>query len=457
MPGLNTSMDIAVQALMAEQGALDVTTNNISNVNTPGYSRELAVFQEAPPIQEGNVVYGTGVTLAQFQSVRDQMLQLRMYEETAQQGDSQAQLNSLSQIQTNFADPSQGVGGALTAFFNSLSQLSTNPTDPNARQQVLTAANNLAAAFHQSAAALGQVQTAMDQTVPQTVSQINQLTSQIAQLNAQVAQMQGLGQDPGTTQDQRDQLVQQLSQLTDVSVTQTDHGITITTANGVPLVVGGQSFALQSGAASGNGLQGVFAAGQDITSQIQGGTLGGTIQVRDSVIPNLLSQLDTLASQFTASFNSANQAGFDLSGNPGGNFFTPQAAVSGAASSFGVAITDPSLIAASLDGSAGSNGNVTKMLAVQGQPLPEGVTPMSAYANLVLAVGNYGANAQANVTASGASLQQLTDERNAISGVSLDEESTNMIQYQRAYEAAARVVTTVDSMLQTLLGVGVTK
>jgi len=456
MPGLNTSMNIAVQALMAEQGALDVTTNNISNVNTPGYSRQLAVFQESPTVLEGKVAYGTGVTLEQFQSVRDQMLQLRIYEETAQQGNAQAQLNSLSQIQTTFADPSQGIGGALTAFFNSLSQLSTNPTDTNARQQVLIAANNLANAFHQSASALGQVQQQLDQTVPQAVNQINELTAQIAKLNAQVAQMQGVGQDPGTTQDQRDQLILQLSQLVDVSVTQTDQGVTLTTANGVPLVVGGQNFELQSGAASG-GMQGVFANGQDITSQIQGGKLGGTIQARDGVIPDLLSQLDTLASQFTTSFNAANQSGFDLSGNPGGNIFTPLASVTGAASSFGVAITDPALIAASADGSAGSNGNVAQMLAVRDQQLPEGVTPMGAYSNLVLAVGNYGASAQANVSASSTTLQQLTDQRNAVSGVSLDEESTNMILYQRAYQAAARVVTTVDSMLQTVLSMGVTR
>lgn len=456
MPGLNTSMNIAVQALMAEQGALDITSNNIANVNTPGYSRELAVFQESPTVQEGNIAYGTGVTLKQFQSVRDQMLQLRIYEETGQQANSQAQLNSLNQIQTAFADPSQGVGGALTAFFNSLSQLSTSPTDPNARKQVLIAANNLATAFHQSAATLEQVQSQMDQTVPQTVNQINQLTAQIAKLNAQVAQLQGVGKDPGTTQDQRDQLIQQLSQLVDVSVTQTDQGVTLTTANGVPLVVAGQNFQLNSGAASG-GLQGIFAQGQDITSQITGGSLGGTLQVRDTVIPNLLSQLDTLASQFTSSFNAANQSGFDLKGNVGGNVFVPIASVSGAASSFSVAITDPSLIAASSDGSAGSNGNVAQMLNVQNQQLPEGATPLGAYANLVLAVGNYGSTAQANVTASSSSLQQLADQRGAISGVSLDEESTNMIQYQRAYEAAARIVTTVDSMLQTLLGVGVTK
>lgn len=456
MPGLNTSLSIAVQALQAEQGALSVTTNNISNVNTPGYSRQVAVLNEAPTFHENSVTFGGGVTLEQFQSVRDQLLQLRLYEEIQQQSNSQAQLNSLNQIEGIFSDPSQGVGGALSTFFSSISQLSTNPTDANARQQVLTAANNLANQFHQAVTSLGTIQSGLDQAVPQTVDQINRLTSQIAKLNGQVAQLQGLGQDPGTIQDQRDELIRQLSGLVNVSVTQTEHGLTLTTGNGVPLVVANQSFDLKSGTGSGTTLQDVFSAqGQDITTQIQGGQLGGTLQVRDQVIPQVLSQLDTLASQFATAFNAKHQGGFDASGNAGGNFFTPPAAVAGAAASFAVAIADPKLIAASSDGSAGSNGNLAQLLAVRDQQLPSGASPMDMYSNLVLQVGNLGANAQSDVTAGDLSVQQITDQRSSVSGVSLDEETTNMIKYQRAYEAGARVVTTVDSMFDTLMNMGV--
>src|SRR5262249_24372103 len=153
--------------------------------------------------------------------------------------------------------------------------------------------------------------------------------------------------------------------------------------------------------------------------------------------------------------NTAHQGGTDLNGNPGGNLFTPQATVAGAAANFEVAISDPTLSAASSDGSAGSNGNLTAMLAIRDQQLPSGAKPLDAYSNLVLSVGNYGANAQAAVTAGDLSLRQLTDQRSAVSGVSLDEETTNMIQFQRAYQAAARIVTTVDSMMQTLLAMGV--
>jgi flagellar hook-associated protein 1 len=456
MPGLNTSLNIAVEALNANQGALDVTTNNIANVNTSGYTRQVAILNEAPTFQDSGVTFGGGVTLEQYQSVRDELLQLRIYEETQHQNNSQTQLNSLNQIEGIFSDPTQGVGGALSAFFNSMSRLSTNPTDSNARQAVLTSANNLALSFHQAVANLNSIGTGLDQAVPQTVSQINRLTSQIATLNGQVAHMQGLGKEPGTIQDQRDEAIRQLSGLVNISVTQTEHGLTLTTANGAPLVVANQSFALQSNA-NNSVLEYVYSAqGQDITSQIQGGQLGGTIQIRDQVIPQLFTQLNTLASQFAASFNTQHAAGFDTSGNAGQNFFTPVPTTTDAAANFGVAITDPSLIAASSDGSAGSNGNLERLIALQNQQLPSGANPIDMYSNLVLQVGNLGSNAKANVTASNLSVQQLTDQRSSVSGVSLDEETTNMIRYQRAYEAGARVVTTVDSMYDTLMAMGVT-
>jgi flagellar hook-associated protein 1 len=456
MPGLNTSLSIAVQALQAEQAALSVTTNNISNVNTPGYSRQVAVLNEAPTFNENGTVFGGGVTLEQFQSIRDQLLQLRIYEETQQQSNSQTQLNSLNQVEGIFSDPTKGVGGALSAFFNSISQLSTNPTDSNARQAVLTSANNLAGSFHQAVTSLNTIGTGLDQAVPQTVDQINRLTAQIAKLNGQVAQMQGLGQDPGTIQDQRDELIRQLSGLVNVNVTQSEHGLTLTTGNGVPLIVANQSYALQANA-NNTVLEHVYSAqGQDITSQITGGQLGGTIQIRDQVLPQLFTQLNNLASQFTASFNTAHQAGFDAAGNDGGNFFTPLASTTDGAANFGVVITDPSLIAASSDGSAGSSGNLTQLLGLRDQQLPSGASPLDMYSNLVLQVGNLGANAQSDVTSSNASVLQLTDQRSSVSGVSLDEETTNMIRYQRAYEASARVVTTVDSMFSTLMNMGVT-
>jgi flagellar hook-associated protein 1 len=452
MGSLSSLLFMASQALGADQGALDATSNNIANQNTPGYSREIAILSEGEPTVEGNITFGTGVVLERIQSVRDQILQLQIAEQTQQQGNAQAQYSALQQVQGPFSDPTQGIGADFTAFFNSINQLSTDPTNIPNRQAVLAAAQHLVNDFHSTEQNLDSIQSGLSQSVAQNVTQINTLTQQIAQLNVKVGEMQKLGQDPGSLGDQEGQLIQQLSQLTNVNEIQTENGLTLTTGNGTPLVVAGQSFDLQTTTGP-SGTTGISSQGQDITSSLQGGQLGGNLQVQNALIPGLLQQLDSLASQFAASFNAAQASGYDLKGNAGQPLFSATSGA-GAAGSLMVAITDPNLIAASSDGTAGSNGNIANLLAVQNQALPSGDTPLNTYASLVSQTGNLTAQAKADVTASTASLNQLNDQLGAVTGVNLDEETTNLMNYQRAYEAAARVVTTVDALTQSVLDMG---
>jgi flagellar hook-associated protein 1 FlgK len=453
MGSLMASMWIAAQALDVDQGALDATSNNIANSNTPGYSREVVDLSEQTPVVFGNITYGTGVTLQQIQSIRDQVLTLQIAQQTSQQSNSQTQLNALQQVQAMFSVPTQGIGANLSAFFSSISQLSTNPSDGSQRQAVITAAQNLASSFNQTSQNLTGVQQNLNQSVSSTVNQINGLTQQIAQINAQVGQMQQLGQDPGSLMDQENQLINQLSQLTNVNEIQTEHGLTLTTGNGAALVVGNQSFALQTQTNPATGMADVFSQGQDITSSIQGGSLGGTVQVRDQDIPGILNQLNTLASQFATSFNAAQATGFDANGNPGQALFSATAGA-GAAASFSLVTTDPNAIAASSDGTAGSNGNVANLMAVQTNTLPSGQTPTDSYANMVSQSGNLAAQAQAENTASTTNVNQLSDQLGSISGVSINEETTNLLNYQNAFSAAARVVTTVDALTTDVLNMG---
>jgi flagellar hook-associated protein 1 FlgK len=452
MGSLTSSLWIAAQALGVDQGALDAAANNIANQNTPGYTREIAVLTEAAPTVEGNVTFGNGVELQQIRSVRDQILQLQIAEQTQQQGTAQAQYTALQQLQSSFSDPTQGIGAGFTAFFASISSLSTNPTNIPNRQAVLSAAQNLAADFRSSEQNLQSIQSGLNQTVEQNVTQINTLTGQIAQLNSQVGQMQKLGKDPGNLGDQETQLIQQLSQLTNVNQIQTENGLTLTTGNGAPLVVGGQSFALQITTGTG-GMADISSQGQNITSSLQGGELGGNLQVRDTVIPGMLVQIDNLASQFATSFNAAQASGYDLNGTGGQSLFSDTSGA-GAASNLTVAISDPSLIAASSDQTPGSNGNLANLMAVENQALPSGQSPLNIYANLVSQTGNFTSQAHVELTASTASLNQLNDQRGAVSGVNLDEETTNLINFQRAYQAAARVVSTVDALTLSVLDMG---
>jgi flagellar hook-associated protein 1 FlgK len=389
-----------------------------------------------------------------YQSVRDELVQTQIQQETQSQSGANAQLATLQQIQPTFTTSTQDIGTEMSAMFSSLSSLSTNPTSASAGQAVLTAGKNLATAFNTASNTLTSQQAGLNTQVTQDVSQINQLTQQIAALNPQIAELKATGQDGGTVQDQQNQLVLSLSALTSVAVTQTDNGETLSTGNGTPLVVGSQSFALQTTTGS-NGMQQVLDQnGSNITASLTTGDLGGTVQMRDQTIPGLLNQLDTLANQFGSAINAAQAQGFNQDGTAGQNFFSVPSTVAGSAASISVALTDPTQIASSSDGTAGSNGNLANLSAVQTSALPAGQTPGDAYANLVYQVGTLTSNATAESGATTSSLLQLNDQLSSVSGVSIDEESTNLITFQTAYEAAARVVSTVQALFSVTLAMG---
>jgi len=458
MSNLNATMATALSGLLADQGALETTTNNVANSSTPGYSRECPVLVPGDPVVEGPLTFGTGVVLQQVESVRDGILESRIQQETQQQGKQDALLAALQQTQVNFSSSSGDIGSAISSFFNSINQLSTNPSDLSLRQGVLTAAGNLATAFNQTAANLETQRTNLDLNVTQTVSQINQLTQQIAQLNGQISDLTNVGQNAGTFIDQRTQLIDQLSSLVDVSVIQSDKSITLTTSNGTALVAGEQAFQLaaQPTAAS---VSDVVANGQDITAQLTGGKLAGLIQARDQEIPGVLANLDSLASGLADAVNQVQTTGYDLNGNlaTGVNLFAPPPAGGvGAAASMSVALTDPTKLAVSSDGSPGSNGNAEAMYAINNQAVAGNQTPTDYYSGIVFGIGNSVANATAEDNASTLVLQQLNDQRGSISGVSLNEEAANLVQYQEAYNAAAKVVTTISDMMQTVINMKTT-
>jgi flagellar hook-associated protein 1 FlgK len=455
MGGLNTTLLLGMQALEATQGALAATSNNIANANTPGYTREVPQFSENEQNVSGSDVSGGGVSLVGLQSVRDELLNLQIQNQTSLQSSVDMQSSTLQQVQSYFSSTSGGdISSELAAFSSSLSQLSATPTSAAAQQGVISSGQDLANAFNNTANGLTSAQSYADGQVTQTVAQINSLTQQIAQLNGQLSHTSTTVKNGGTVQDQRDQLVQKLSTLTGISITQSNDGETITTGNGTPLVMGSQSFTLQRTTGS-TGMQQVLdSTGKNITASIQGGALGGAIQVRDQTIPGILTQLNTLASQFATAFNTAQAKGFDSNGNAGQNFFSVPANPANAASGISVSISNPALVAISSDGSAGSNGNVANLSAAVNGALPSGSTPANAYASVVFQVGTAASNATAQSSAIGLNLQQLTTQQGSVSAVSTNEEATNLLRFQTAYEAAARIVSTIQQLNSVTLNMG---
>jgi len=453
MGGLSTALLIGVGGLDAAQGALDATSNNIANVNTPGYTREVAQFSEVPENDSNSQITGGGVTLDGLMSIRDELLNMQINQQTSLQNAADTESSSLQQLQTNFTSTGTDIASALTAFSSSLVQLSGNSSSSAAQQGVLSAGQNLAAAFNSTANGLTGAQATANEQVPDTVSQINSLTQQIAQLNGQLAQVPA-AENGGTTKDQLDQAVQQLAALTNISITQTNNGETITTGSGTPLVIGNQSFSLQTATGPGGLNEVLDSNGNNITSTISSGTLGGSLNIANQVIPGFLTQLNTLASQFATAFNAAQAAGSDSNGNPGAAFFTGTANLNSAAADIDVGLTSPSQIAISSDGAGGGNGNVANLSAVLTSPLPSGESPENSYASLVFNVGAAASNASTQSTAIGDSLTQLNTLQGSVSAVNIDEETANLLRFQTAYEAATRIVSTVQVLNNATLNMG---
>jgi flagellar hook-associated protein 1 FlgK len=455
MSNLFGSISIAMSSMLAQQSAISVTANNVSNINTPGYSRQRAELTEGDSVMTGTRMVGTGVTLSKITSLRDRVLELRIDAEKQQQGALQAQVNSLSDIEVMFSSDTTNLGDSINIFFNSLSDLSSDPSSVPLRQTVLMNANNLANGFQNTAVTLQQRQSSLDQDIQQSVTQINQIAKQIADLNRQISAMGSTNEDQiGAFVDQRTSLLGNLSDLIGNQVTTGDDGLTVTTANGTPLVVGTRSFDLRS-SKNADGSPRISSGGEDITGSITGGKLEGLLSVRNTVIPGILGSLDTLASDLANTFNTAHGEGFDLKGNAGADFFVaPPVDGKGAAISFAVNIADPSLLAASSDGTAGSNGNVNNLIAVRGQRNANGNTPLDQYAGIAFNIGSRIANANTELNASELIGQQLSDQRGALSGVSLDEEAADLVRFQRAYEAAARVLTVISDMTEVSVNLG---
>jgi flagellar hook-associated protein 1 len=462
MGTITSIMDIAQQALMANQKALNVTSNNVANQNTPGYTREVVDFQSVDAVTLSGGTFGSGVT-ASATSQRDRVLEQQVQQQTQTQAQSGALESALQQIQnifglssTSSSASSTALGTAMDSFFSSLTALASNPSDAATRQNVLAAANTLAGAFNSASNQLAQVSSSLNQQVVGDVGQVNSLTKTIASLNAQITSLSP-NADAGALEDQRQLAIAQLSKLVGLDQISTENnGITLTTSGGAVLVSGTQAFALSTTQVGGTThiLGGVD--GQAVTSNLTGGDLGGVLQARDQQLPSYQNALDSLAFGLGTQMNQQNELGIDGSGNPGAAILSLPPSQSGAAGLIAVATTNPNAVAAAApgEGSAG-NTNASALSDLSGANVVGGQTASGFLASFLGQIGSDTAAATTDNGAQQATLTQLTTQRDSLSGVSLDEEAANLTQYQRAYQAAAQVFNIANSIMASVLNLGV--
>jgi flagellar hook-associated protein 1 FlgK len=464
MSSIFAGLHIGERALQAQQFALETTQRNITNANTPYYSRQRVNFVPGDPIGFGAVSPGGGVISVSADAFRDRFIDYRVTQELQPKGENDAVLSALNQVDSLLNEGNgQGLQAAISDFFAGFSSLANAPEDQSLRRQVLVNAQNMAREFARVYGGLQDIQASSDRAVADTVAEVNSTTEAIAELNSRIAQAHGLNSsEEYALRDQRQQMLDKLAGLIDVSYWETESGaVTLTTADGTALVVENNSYKMDAVTQPGTTYLQVMVGGQSITSDISSGKLGGLLKLRDSMIPDYLGRLDDMAASLIDTVNAQHALGADLSGQQGGDFFAPFTPLTpgsntGAARSISVAIADPSKIAAAgLTEGPGSNANARLLAGIGDDKILGGGTATLAqyYSDLVFTIGAQARTAQNASETQGSILLQLQNQRDSLSGVNLDEEAVNVIKYQKAYEASARYISVLDGLTEDLMNI----
>ena len=465
MPPLFSGINVALRAVLAHQAAVQVIENNVANANTPGYRRQAVVLAAAPSfgsptLQQGSATgtIGMGVTVERIQRFSLDLLDAGYRRESAAAGRWETLQGTLKQLESSLAESStDGLVPKMDAFWSAWQAAAADPSNTALRLAVTQSATQLAQGFNRRAQTLVDLRADKDQGVADRASEINTLATKIAGLNVEVTRTMAAGLQPNDLLDERDRALDRLAEISGaISYTQQD-GSSIVSISGHALVVGSKTFTVNAAPDAGNsGLIGLtWSDGSAFTAA--GGELNGLIEARDTVIPEQLNGLNNLATTLAARVNTLHQAGYGLPpGNVTGEpmfqpFVTTNAALE---MTVNPVLDNPGNVAlASAANAPGDGRNALALANVQYEKLLNGGTSTlnQAYLTQVATLGYQVRHAQDGQRDSQLLLDSLAQQREAVSGVSLDEEAAQLVQSQRAYEAAARLMSAVDDMIDRVI------
>lgn len=458
MAGSFASINTALTALRYQQTALDIASTNVANVGTDGYVRRRVVGEtlgvaSAPARWSRSTETSSGVQATRVDRMTDVLLDSRMRREHGRQSYLDGVAGALARIETGLAEPGpSGVAAALADFRGTLADLGNAPGSDAARSQALGAAATLVDAVKLQSAHLGDEAADQRSHLVVVVNEVNAVSKQLAATNRTIAAALNGSSDTTSLMDERDALALRLSELTGAKATVQDDGSMSVELGGNTLVSGftaGELVVTGGVGADGSALPTPIGfAVKDTATGTQtavagdlGGDLGATVHVLRDELPAYVAGLAGVVKDLVDAVNEAHRAGYKASGVPGGDLFKftdPDL------STFDVLITDVKDLAVSKVAGPSNDGNNAAALA-------QAVKVDDQYQQLVNGFGSTVASAQQLAKNQQALTDQVDSAREQMAGVSLDEETVNMLSAQRAYEAAARVMTTLDSVLDTLI------
>lgn len=455
--GLVSLLNTGKSSLVSHQTGIATASQNLANVNTEGYSKRDSMF-----IADARY---SGLASVDIRRRSALFVGVNILNQEARKGAAEAKSTALASLDRVYADGDGSLGDRLDRFFDAIRTLETSPTDGDLRSNLVAQAQGLVDKINQTAEELDTQRLQADQTIEDTLARVNAITQNIASLNEQISEVNGAGQDAYEAMDQRDNLIRELSGLLDISTFVADDGQVTVLFNGAqPLVEGNVTATLKATPdAAYNNMRRIdlvrdSGVAQDITGQLEGGTLGGIVSLRDTDLPALSDQLDNFAFDLATNFNAVHTAGFGADGVSGRNFFEPPAGVAGAAASLSLLTgmdNNVDWIAASTSAATavGGNDNLEALLALEDQALTNGNTRTfrEEVANAMATVGRMVQANDAIVQDSTSELRQLDAVRESAVGVSIDEEMLDLTKYQRGYQAGAKIIETTQAMYDIIM------
>jgi flagellar hook-associated protein 1 FlgK len=476
-----SALEIGKRALLAQQFGINVTNNNIANVNTPNYSRRTPTFVETEPTGKTLGQYsGTGVTVGDLTNYRQELLDKELRTATSQNKGYEIDQNIYQQIDAVLAEPSDnGLNELTTKFLSTFNQLALTPDDVALRQSLLEQANTLTAQFNSTANGLAQIREDAKQSLSQVVDQANSLIKDIASLNTSIVNSKpNTNSDSQTLIDQREGKIEQLSQLFGINVTYNQDNTANIFINGTNIVTGSVGSQIKMNETINNvtgekTLQLLKVNTDNQSTTLLNPDVGQAANYlkyynvllddkESSSSFSVAKNLDDFANALAQSINSKVITGYGLddkqSTPPGRNFFDPSAGFISASQikvSADIANTPKAIPLSSKPNEPGNNDIALQLGRIaQDQSFLNGQTPTEYYANFLGKLSYATSEAINGYNTTNLVQQQLQNQRDSTIGVNLDEEAISLIKYQKAFEAASRIVNTSNELLTTIVNLG---
>lgn len=452
MTNLYGILNTGARALKTQQTAINVTGHNIANANTPGYSRQRVNMAASDPISLLPGQMGTGVKAVEIQRIYNQYVVNQINNQSQQLGKWEAQKDPLAQLEMMFnVGEGFGLSGQLNDFWNTWQDLANHPADTTVRNVLVSKSESLAETFHAMDANILQVAGQMTENIHGAVTDINQMGAQVADLNRLISQAEIAGQNANDYRDQRDVLLKELSAKIDISTSEENGMVNVMVGNNQALVANVRSYDIAFGDPD-------FTIDTDsgpvaITAdEITGGAIRGWLDVRNDRLVQYQDDLNDLAGGLINAVNTLHNSGTGLDGtqNP---FFNGTNA--------GDIVVNPDIaadaakIAAAGPGGSipGDNSLAVAIAGLQNELTMSGNTSTfnAFYQSIVSQIGSDVQQAQLQFNQQEAMADYFESYRESVSGVNLDEEMVNLVKFQNAYDAAAKIISTVDEMLERVI------